>query len=181
MTASGDPQVRAPNPPDRRRAAQQGTGERSSGIVNCDHEKNATANSNQAPGFQMAGGGPARLRSTDGCSFGVRARIMIPILRIIGDVHAQIDHADLFTCNARPYLDIIADAGFSVQLGDMGDRGTYEQLVASVDAGRHRFSLATTSTAIGYRHITLVILATFSWEEWSSSSREARGRATGKS
>ncbi len=64
---------------------------------------------------------------------------MIPILRIIGDVHAQIGHADLFTRDAQPYLDIIADAAFSVQLGDMGDRGTYEQLVASVDAERHRF------------------------------------------
>jgi hypothetical protein len=64
---------------------------------------------------------------------------MIPTLRVIGDVHAQIEPADLFTRDARPYLEIIADAAFSVQLGDMGDQGTYEQLVARVDAGRHRF------------------------------------------
>lgn len=60
-------------------------------------------------------------------------------LRVIGDVHAQIEQADLFTREARPYLEIIADAPYSIQLGDMGDRETYEQLVALVDAGRHRF------------------------------------------
>jgi predicted phosphodiesterase len=65
--------------------------------------------------------------------------MMPPILRVIGDVHAQIGHADLFTRDARPYLDIIADAAFSIQLGDMGDGETYAQLVAHVDAGRHRF------------------------------------------
>lgn len=64
---------------------------------------------------------------------------MIPTLRVIGDVHGQIGHDDLFTRDARPYLELIADAEFSIQLGDMGDRGTYEQLVAQVDARRHRF------------------------------------------
>jgi hypothetical protein len=60
-------------------------------------------------------------------------------VRVIGDVHAQIDHDDLFTRDARPYLEIIAEAAYSVQLGDMGDRETYEQLVTRVDVGRHRF------------------------------------------
>ena len=64
---------------------------------------------------------------------------MIPTLRVIGDVHAQIGPADLFTRDARPYLELIADAAYSIQLGDMGDRETYDQLVAHVDAGRHRF------------------------------------------
>lgn len=64
---------------------------------------------------------------------------MNPTLRIIGDVHAQIEQGDLFTRDAQPYLDIIANAAHSVKLGDMGDRATYEQLVAWVDAGRHRF------------------------------------------
>src|SRR3974377_1938413 len=64
---------------------------------------------------------------------------MSPKLRVIGDVHAQIEQPDLFTRDARPYLEIIAEAPYSVQLGDMGDRETYEQLVARVDAGRHRF------------------------------------------
>ncbi len=64
---------------------------------------------------------------------------MSPTLRVIGDVHAQIERADLFTRDARPYLEIIADAAYSIQLGDMGDDETYAQLVAHVDAGRHRF------------------------------------------
>jgi hypothetical protein len=64
---------------------------------------------------------------------------MSPSLRVIGDVHAQIEQADLFTRDGRPYLEIIADAAYSIQLGDMGDRETYEQLVARVDAERHRF------------------------------------------
>jgi hypothetical protein len=46
----------------------------------------------------------------------------MPTLRVIGDVYAQIDQADLFTRDARPYLEIIADAAYSIQLGDMGDR-----------------------------------------------------------
>lgn len=64
---------------------------------------------------------------------------MNPTLRVVGDVHAQIEDADVFTRDARPYLEIIADAPYSVQLGDMGDDETYAQLVAHVDAGRHRF------------------------------------------
>ncbi len=64
---------------------------------------------------------------------------MSPKLRVIGDVHAQIEQADLFTRDARPYLELIAGAAYSIQLGDMGDRETYEHLVSHVDAGRHRF------------------------------------------
>jgi predicted phosphodiesterase len=60
-------------------------------------------------------------------------------LRIIGDVHGQIDSDSLFTRAARPYLDLISDAAYSVQVGDMGDGETYGQLVANVDARRHRF------------------------------------------
>lgn len=64
---------------------------------------------------------------------------MSALLRVIGDVHAQIEPADLFTRDAQPYLELIAGVPHSVQLGDMGERATYEQLVAQVDAGRHRF------------------------------------------
>jgi hypothetical protein len=60
-------------------------------------------------------------------------------LRIIGDVHAQINREELFTRGARPYLELIADVSHSVQVGDMGDGETYEQMIAHVDAGKHRF------------------------------------------
>jgi hypothetical protein len=60
-------------------------------------------------------------------------------LRIIGDVHGQVTLNDLYTREARPYLDIISEAPYSVQIGDMGDGETYGQLVASVDATRHCF------------------------------------------
>ncbi len=60
-------------------------------------------------------------------------------LRIIGDVHAQIDHDNLFLRGARPYFEIIADTSYSVQVGDMGDGETYAQLLANVDASRHAF------------------------------------------
>ena len=60
-------------------------------------------------------------------------------LRIIGDVHGQIDPENLFTRNGRPYLDLISAAAYSIQVGDMGDRETYELLIANVDANRHRF------------------------------------------
>jgi hypothetical protein len=106
---------------------------------------------------------------------------MSPTLRIIGDVHAQIEHADLFTRDAQPYLDIIADTPHSVQLGDMGDRATYEQLVARVDAGRHRFFRVTTTTIIGCRHTISAILEPFSGEEWTFSSSVAPGPAIAKS
>jgi hypothetical protein len=64
---------------------------------------------------------------------------MASTLRVIGDVHGQIDPEDLFTREARPYLYLIADAPHSIQLGDMGDGETYDRLMASVDANRHRF------------------------------------------
>jgi len=60
-------------------------------------------------------------------------------LRIIGDVHGQIDRDNLFTRDAQPYFEIIADAAYSIQIGDMGDEETYAGLVTQVDVGRHRF------------------------------------------
>ncbi len=64
---------------------------------------------------------------------------MIPTLRVIGDVHGQVDAENLFTRDAPTYLEIISDAQYSVQVGDMGDAETYAQLISSVDAARHRF------------------------------------------
>lgn len=61
------------------------------------------------------------------------------LLRVIGDVHAQTDRENLVRRGARPYLEIIADAPASVQLGDMGDGETYDQLLREVDPARHRF------------------------------------------
>ncbi len=64
---------------------------------------------------------------------------MISSLRVIGDVHGQLDATNLFTRDALTYLDIISDAQCSAQVGDMGDAETYAQLISSVDAARHRF------------------------------------------
>jgi predicted phosphodiesterase len=61
------------------------------------------------------------------------------ILRIIGDVHGQIHAEDLVARKPHPYLDLISDAEYSIQLGDMGDGETYNQLTAQVDDRRHRF------------------------------------------
>jgi hypothetical protein len=60
-------------------------------------------------------------------------------LRIIGDVHAQVDRDNLFTRGARPYAEIIAGIPYSIQVGDMGDGETYDYLMSSVDVARHRF------------------------------------------
>jgi hypothetical protein len=60
-------------------------------------------------------------------------------LRIVGDVHGQTDRDNLCVRNARPYLEIIANIPYSIQVGDMGDGETYSQLVAEVDPARHRF------------------------------------------
>ena len=60
-------------------------------------------------------------------------------LRIIGDVHGQVDLDNLFTRGAQPYFDIIAGAPYSIQVGDMGDAEIYDLLAAKVDAERHRF------------------------------------------
>jgi hypothetical protein len=60
-------------------------------------------------------------------------------LRVIGDVHGQIHPDDLLAGRDRPYLQLLEGAAYSVQVGDMGDAETYEQLAAHVDAGRHRF------------------------------------------
>ena len=57
-------------------------------------------------------------------------------LRIIGDVHAQID----FSLRDKPtYLDLISECSYSVQVGDMGDRESYDELNSHVDCCRHRF------------------------------------------
>ena len=61
------------------------------------------------------------------------------ILRIIGDVHGQILADDLVARKPHPYIDLISDADYSIQLGDMGDGETYEQLIARVNDQRHRF------------------------------------------
>ena len=58
-------------------------------------------------------------------------------LRIIGDVHGQVDF--VLKRNATPYLELIEDCEYSLQVGDMGDAETYAELTASVDPERHRF------------------------------------------
>jgi predicted phosphodiesterase len=63
----------------------------------------------------------------------------VKLLRVIGDVHAQTDEENLASRHGRPYLELIAGVEHSVQLGDLGDGETYNQLVREVDAGRHRF------------------------------------------
>ena len=60
-------------------------------------------------------------------------------LRIIGDVHGQIQPDDLLAGRSRPYLDIIAGVPYSVQVGDLGNGASYDRLVPNVDASRHRF------------------------------------------
>jgi hypothetical protein len=61
------------------------------------------------------------------------------MLRVIGDVHGQIQPDDLLFGKSKPYLELITEAPYSVQVGDMGDGETYQQLVINVDASRHRF------------------------------------------
>jgi predicted phosphodiesterase len=61
------------------------------------------------------------------------------MLRIIGDVHGQIDPDDICARGARPYAEIVAEADYSVQVGDMGDGQTYGQLISGIDPQRHRF------------------------------------------
>ena len=58
-------------------------------------------------------------------------------LRVIGDVHAQID----FTLgrDKASYLDILSGCEFSVQVGDMGDEEAYKELIEHVDPKFHRF------------------------------------------
>ena len=58
-------------------------------------------------------------------------------LRIIGDVHAQVDF--VLRREAHGYLELIADCDYSVQLGDMGDAETYAELNRVADVERHRF------------------------------------------
>lgn len=61
------------------------------------------------------------------------------MLRVIGDVHGQVDEENLTRRNARPYLELIAGVQSSVQVGDLGDAETYAALTACVDATSHRF------------------------------------------
>ena len=58
-------------------------------------------------------------------------------LRIIGDVHGQVDV--VLRSTAKTYLELIEGCEFSVQLGDMGDAETYGELQDLVDPVRHRF------------------------------------------
>jgi hypothetical protein len=60
-------------------------------------------------------------------------------LRIIGDVHGQIHTDDLLPGQSRSYLDLIAGAAYSIQVGDMGDGESYALLLQHVDAAHHRF------------------------------------------
>ena len=60
-------------------------------------------------------------------------------LRIVGDVHGQLSLDDVVVRGARPYLQLISDAPYSIQIGDMGDTETYDELVEKVEASRHRF------------------------------------------
>lgn len=59
------------------------------------------------------------------------------VLRVIGDVHAQID----FTIREGKscFLDLIAGVPFSVQIGDKGDDEAYAELTSQVDPAAHRF------------------------------------------
>ena len=58
-------------------------------------------------------------------------------LRIIGDVHAQVDFS--LRKDRASYLEIIAGCSYSVQIGDMGDAEAYDALVEHVDSTKHRF------------------------------------------
>jgi hypothetical protein len=59
------------------------------------------------------------------------------MLRVIGDVHGQVDFA--LRKNTRTYLDLLSGCAYSIQVGDMGDAETYAELINSVDAEKHRF------------------------------------------
>lgn len=61
------------------------------------------------------------------------------ILRIIGDVHGQVDDENLMTRGAPTYSQLITAVPYSIQIGDMGDGDTYDFLKAHVDLARHRF------------------------------------------
>lgn len=58
-------------------------------------------------------------------------------LRIIGDVHGQVDF--VLKSSAKTYLELLEDCDYSIQLGDMGDAETYKELTSLVDPDRHRF------------------------------------------
>lgn len=58
-------------------------------------------------------------------------------LRVIGDVHAQVD--TVFGRGKPTYLELVAGCEYSLQIGDMGDGETYSELDEFVDVQRHRF------------------------------------------
>src|ERR1700678_4502205 len=60
-------------------------------------------------------------------------------LRVIGDVHGQIDPDDLLAGYSQSYLAVTAGAAHSVQIGDLGNGDAYDRLIARVDANHHRF------------------------------------------
>lgn len=63
---------------------------------------------------------------------------MKPHLRIIGDVHAQID--SVINENGRSnYLKLTEGCTYSIQLGDLGDAIAYQQIGESCDPARHKF------------------------------------------
>ena len=60
-------------------------------------------------------------------------------MRLIGDVHAQVDFVIQEKTNQVSYLEIIRDCRYSVQVGDMGDATAYGILKNKVNPDRHRF------------------------------------------
>ncbi len=96
----------------------------------------------------------------------VKRILMISTLRVIGDVHGQVDAENLFTREALTYLDIISDAKYSVQVGDMGDAETYAQLISSVDAAPDTDSFRVIMRLMTVFHrIVSVTLGRFRWAE----------------
>ena len=87
--------------------------------------------------FCVARSGPFAAPTQSFGPYGVR--LLKNTFRIIGDVHTQIIEDDLACSDCQSYVEIIANASYSVQLGDMGDGKSYNQLVDSVDFNRHKF------------------------------------------
>jgi len=73
------------------------------------------------------------------------------ILRIVGDVHGQIELEDLLTEQARPYRELIAGTTDSTQIGDMGDGETYDKssILGQVSQEKCNAYSATKSVVIG--------------------------------
>ena len=60
-------------------------------------------------------------------------------LRIIGDIHAQVDRESLLNEDDSCYLELLEGCEYSVQIGDMGDPEAYDLLIEHVDPKKHRF------------------------------------------